>query len=188
VKIAAVDTREVVGETPPGPAPHEVWWALGGRRLVTVTSESVRIHDARGRLLRSVALPSGWRAAGSAVAPGGRRLAIIVRRGSSSALLLLRLDRAASPRSLFSTRGAFEGLAWSIDGSLLVLGLPQQDQWLFVHARGGFEAVRHMRELFEGGREPRRGAFPRPAGWCYADPADRGTSGQRPCSSGSAPW
>jgi dipeptidyl aminopeptidase/acylaminoacyl peptidase len=187
VKIVEVDTRRVLGETPPGPAPRELWWALGGRRLVTVTSESVRIHGAQGRLLRTVPLPTGWRAAGSALAPGGRRLAIIARRGSSSALLLLRLDGVAPPRSLFSVRGAFEGLAWSIDGSLVVLGLPQEDQWLFVHVRGGFEAVRHMRELFEGGREPRRGAFPRPAGWCRAEPADRGTSGPPSCSSGSAP-
>jgi hypothetical protein len=187
VRIVEVDTRRVLGETAPGPAPREIWWALGGRRLLTVTSGSVRIHGARGRLLRSVALPSGWTAAGSALAPRGRRLAIIARRGSSSALLVFRVDRPAPPRSLLSARGPFEGLSWSIDGSLLVLGLPQADQWLFVHARGGFESVRHVREQFEGGREPRRGAFPRPAGWCFAEPADRGTGGQPPCSSGSAP-
>jgi hypothetical protein len=70
---------------------------------------------------------------------------------------------------------------------LLVLGLPRADQWLFVHARGGFESVRHMRERFEGGRKPTRGAFPRPAGWCYSEPANPSASGQPPCSSGSAP-
>jgi hypothetical protein len=187
VRIVQVDTRHAVGETPFGPAPREIWWALGGRRLVTVTAASVRIHGQDGRLLRTVALPRGFVAAGSALAPGGRRLAVIGSRGSSSALLSLRLDRAAPPRSLLSARGRFEGLAWSIDGSLLVLGLPQADQWLFVHARGGFESVRHIRDRFGGGREPRSGAFPRPAGWCYAQPAPRGTSGQPPCASGSAP-
>jgi hypothetical protein len=187
VKIVEVDTRRILGETPPEPAPREIWWALDGRRLVTVASDSVRIHRAGGRLLRTVALPGGWRAAGSALAPGGRRLAIIARRGSSSSLLLVRLDRVAPPRSLLSTRGAFEGLTWSIDGSLVVLGLPQANQWLFVHTRGGFESFRHVREPFEGGRAPRRGSFPRPAGWCYREPVDRSTSGQPPCSVGAAP-
>lgn len=187
VKIVEVDTHRMRGETPPGPAPREIWWALGGRRLVTVTDTAVRIHGPRGQLLRTVGLPPGFAAAGSAVAPGGRRLAVIVRRGPSSALLVFRLDRAAPPRSLLSARGEFEGLSWSIDGSLVVLGLPQADQWLFVHARGGFESVRHVRGLFGGGRAPRRGSFPRPAGWCYAQPADRGTSGQPPCVAGSAP-
>jgi hypothetical protein len=187
VRIVAVDTRRVGGETPPGPRPLEIWWALGGRRLLTVTPGSVRIHGPRGRLLRVVGLAPGWAATGSAVAPDGRRLGVVARRGSSSALLVVRLDRAAPPRSLLSTRGPFEGLAWSIDGSLLVLGLPEADQWLFVHARGGFESVRHMRERFEGGVAPRRGAFPRPAGWCYAKPEPAGTSRQPPCLTGSAP-
>lgn len=189
VRIVEVDTRRVRGQTPPGPMPREIWWAEGGRRLVTVSSGSVRVHGPRGRLLRAVELPSGWTAGGSALAPGGRRLAVIARRGSTSELLLVRLDRATPPRSLFSTRGAFAGLTWSIDGSLLVLGLPEADEWLFLRPRGsgGPESVPHIRDKFAGGREPRRGAFPRPAGWCYAEPDDRTASRQPPCSSGSAP-
>ena len=60
---------------------------------------------------------------------------------------------------------------------------------LFLHPRGsgGPEAVRHIRERFGGGREPVRGAFPRPAGWCWAEPQNRTASRQPPCSSGSAP-
>jgi hypothetical protein len=156
---------------------------------VTVTSRAVRLHGPRGRLLRTVELPSGWTAAGSAPAPRGRRLALIVSRGSYSRLLVLRLDRVGPPRSVLSARGEFEGLTWSIDSSELVLGVPQADRWLFVSPRGsvGFDSVRRIRRQFGGGHEPSTGAFPRPAGWCYADPANRTTSGQPPCSSGSAP-
>jgi dipeptidyl aminopeptidase/acylaminoacyl peptidase len=192
VRIVEADTARRIGATPAGPAPREIWWAEGGRRLVTVTERSVRVHGPRGRLLRAVALPRGLSAVGSALAPGGLRLAIAARPAgdrSSSRLLLLRLDRQAPPRLLFSTPGAFAGLTWSIDGKVLVLGLPQADQWLFVHPRSsvGFESVRRIRGQFGGGAEPRTGAFPRPAGWCYAEPANRTASGQPPCSVGSAP-
>jgi hypothetical protein len=190
VEIVEVDTRRVLGRTPPGSAARELWWAQGGRRLVAVTPGSVRIHGPRGRLLRVVTLPAGWTASGSAMAPGGRRLALIARRGSSSRLLMLRLDRAAAARSLFSARGAFAGLTWSVDGSLLVVGVPAADQWWFVRPRDGGhieELVRHIRRQFAGGGEPVRGAFPRPAGWCYAEPDYSSGGGQPPCSPGSAP-
>jgi dipeptidyl aminopeptidase/acylaminoacyl peptidase len=189
VRIVQVDTRHEIGRTGVEPAPREIWWAEGGRRLVTVGSGAVRIHGSGGRLLRTVELPPGSKAVGSAVSPGGRRLAVIATRRSTSSLLVLRLDRATLPRSLFSARGEFEGLSWSIDGSLVVVGLPQADQWLYVRPRGAGapESVGRIRHWFKGGREPRRGAFPLPVGWCYAEPAARGTSGQPPCSAGSAP-
>jgi dipeptidyl aminopeptidase/acylaminoacyl peptidase len=189
VRIVEVDTRREVGLTPPGPTPREIWWAQGGRRLVTVTARSVRIHGPSGRLLRTVDLPLGETATGSALAPGGRRLALTARRGEASRLLLVRLDRAAPPRPLLSSRGVFHGISWSIDGSLLVVGVPQADQWLFVRPRGSvpLESVPAIRDTFHGGREPIRGEFPRPAGWCRREPVDRTASGQPPCSLGSAP-
>jgi hypothetical protein len=189
IRIVQVDTGDELGRTPLEPTPREIWWADGGRRLVTVASRAVRIHGSRGRLLRTVELPRGSKAVGSAVPRGGRRLAVIATRGSTSSLLVLRLDRPAKPRSLFSARGEFAGVAWSIDGSLIVVGLPQADQWLYVRPRGtgAPEFVGRIRHVFEGGVEPRRGAFPRPAGWCYREPTAPGTSGQPPCLSGSAP-
>ena len=190
VQIVEVDTRRVLGRTPPGPAPRELWWAQDGRRLVAVTPGSLRIHGPRGRLLRVVELPAGWTASGSAIAPGGQRLALIARRGASSRLLMVRLDRPGAMRPLFSASGAFTGLTWSVDGSLLVVGVPAADQWWFVRPRDGGrieELVRHIRRPFAGGGEPLRGTFPRPAGWCYAEPDYGSAGGQRPCSPGSAP-
>jgi hypothetical protein len=72
---------------------------------------------------------------------------------------------------------------------VLVLGVPAADQWLFVPPRGssGLESVPRIRELFAGGRGPRSGAFPRPAGWCYVDPENRTAGGQPACSTGAAP-
>ena len=39
VRIVEADPpHRVLGATPPGPAPREIWWARGGRRLVTVAA------------------------------------------------------------------------------------------------------------------------------------------------------
>jgi hypothetical protein len=187
-RIVEVDSRRVLGVTPAEPAPQEIWWAAGGRRLVTVSAQSVRLHSAGGRLLRSVALPPGWLAAGSAIAPDGRRLALIARSADSrNALLLVRLDRPAPPRRLLDSQSAFEGLTWSTDGSVIVVGRPRADQWLFVppNDSAGLESVRGIRAKFGGAAKPGSGSFPLPAGWCYAQPTDRSKSGQPPCSPGS---
>jgi hypothetical protein len=180
VRIVEVDTGRILGQTPRGPVPRDIWWGEGGR-LVTVTARSVRIHGPHGRLLRTISLPS----TASVIAPRGKRLALISQRGQSSSLVVVDLD--GSTRSLFSTRGELAGLTWSIDGSVIVVGLPAADQWLFVRVRGGIEGVRHIRRFFRGGHEPRSGAFPRPAGWCWAEPLNRTASGGPPCSPGSAP-
>jgi hypothetical protein len=176
VRIVEVDTGHVLGATPVEPAPREIWWASRDR-LVTVGSGAIRIHSATGRLLRKLDVPG---ITGSALRPGGRELALAVRGpGSGSSLLLLRLDRGATPRRLLVSGSALDGLAWSTDGSRIVVARPMADQWLFVSPRGsvGSESVRGIAAKF--------GAFQRPAGWCYAEPADRAASGQRPCLPGS---
>jgi len=183
VHVVEVDTRRELGATPPGPVPNAIWWA--GGRLITVSAGEVRVHTGSGRLLRTIDLPAGWAAAGSALAPSGRRLALIVRGPDSRGrLLLVRLDRARPPRVLLDSPTALTGLAWATDGSLLVVGRPRADQWVFVAPRGSArpEQVRGIRALFHG----HAGGFPLPAGWCYDEPADRATSGKPLCPPGSA--
>jgi dipeptidyl aminopeptidase/acylaminoacyl peptidase len=191
VRIAEVDPpRRVLGVTPPGPAPRELWWTADGRRLIAVSAREIRVHDARGRLLRRRALPPRQRAEGSAIDAAGRRLAVAARRadGRSSELLLYRLDREAPPRRLLPVAGRIEGLTWSIDGRVLALGWPEADQWLLLRpdGRGPLRSVSGIRAKFAGGaRAGRAAAFPRLAGWCYPEPRDRLPF--RPCTSGAAP-
>jgi dipeptidyl aminopeptidase/acylaminoacyl peptidase len=177
--------------TAPGPVPRELWWSADGRRLIAVSRRSVRVHDGRGKLLRSVRLAGRLRASGSALAPDGRRLALIAAApgARSSQLLLVRTDRQASPRRRLGGFGRLEGLTWSIDGRVLVAGLPQADQCLFLRmsGRGGLVSVKGIRSKFRGRRPARTGAFPRPAGWCYADAPDPAASGFPPCSAGASP-
>ena len=191
IEIARVDParppRALLGRTAPGPVALDLWWSDDGR-LIAVSERSVRTFSARGELLRTVILPGDLRASGSALAPDGRRLALIAAApgARSSELLLLRTGRGAPPRRRLGGFGRLEGLTWSIDGRVLVAGLPTADQWLFLRLRGsgGLESVKRIRAQFGGGRPARTGAFPRPAGWCYREPADRDPLGQPPCSSG----
>jgi len=189
VRVAEVDSRRTLAETAPGPPVRAIWWAEGGRLLVTVGDRSVRVHSASGRLLREIDLPAGAVTEGSALAPRGRRLALIARTPARSSLLMLRLDRATPPRRLLDSSSALAGLAWSADGRLIVLGRPRADQWLFVPPgdSAGLQSVRHIGALFAGGEQPLGQSFPRPAGWCFSEPVDRSTTGQPPCLPGSAP-
>jgi len=180
----------VLGRTPSGPPANELWWGAGGLRLIAVSQRTVRVHDARGRLLRTIPLPGALRAGGSALAPDGRLLAVAAAApgAHSSELLLMRTDRDIPPARPLRDFGPLRGLTWSIDGRLLVAGLPEADQWLFLRLRGrrGLVSVKGIRSKFRGGRPVRSGAFPRPAGWCYGEPPEPGASRPRPCSTGAS--
>jgi hypothetical protein len=141
------------------------------------------------------------RATGSALDRAGRRLAVAAERrgGGASELLLYRLasprgtapaGAGASPETLFAGSGRIEGLTWSIDGRVLVVGRPDSDQWLLLppRARGRLEAISGIRRFFAGGsRAAARltAPFPLPAGWCYAEPPE--ADGAPACSAGAAP-
>ena len=201
IRIVEVDGPRVIGTTPPGPAPRELWWTADGSRLVAVFDEEIRVFGARGKQLRRRALPPGLRTTGSALDRAGRRLAVAVERrgGSASELLMYRLAQPsgaasgsadASPETLFAGSGRIEGLTWSMDGRVLVVGRPDSDQWLLLppRPRGPLEAISGIRRLFAGGSSAAArltAPFPRPAGWCYAEPPE--ADGAPACSAGAAP-
>ena len=206
IRIVEEHTPRVLGTTPPGPAPRELWWTADGSRLVAVSSGEIRVHDARGRLLRRMQLEKGLRVTGSALDPAGRRLALAAEETArrASEVLVYRIapsDRArtlrprgrdSTPDRLYAGPGSIEGLTWSIDGRVLVVGLPEADQWLLVHtrARAPLKEVSGIRGKFAGGsRAATRvtAPFPRPAGWCYAEPPDPTAPDIPPCSTGAAP-
>ena len=196
IRIVEEDSPRLLGSTPPGPVPRELWWTADGRRLVAVSAGEIRVHGGRGRLLRRIALRSGVRATGSALDAAGRRLAMAVEETGrrASEVLVYRLDGRgrAAPGRLYAGPGSIEGLTWSIDGRVLVVGLPEADQWLLVRprAREQLREVSGIRRKFAGGsRAAARvtSPFPRPAGWCYAEPPDPSAVGVPACSTGAAP-
>jgi hypothetical protein len=196
IRIVEEDSPRLFGTTPPGPVPRELWWTADGRRLVAVSAGEVRVHGARGRLLRRIPLREGLRATGSALDTAGRRLAVAVEETGrrASEVLVYRLDGRgrSAPDRLYAGPGSIEGLTWSIDGRVLVVGLPEADQWLLVRprAREQLREVSGIRSKFAGGSRAAARAtapFPRPAGWCYAEPPDPSAMGVPACSTGAAP-
>jgi len=196
IRIVEEDSPRLLGATPPGPVPRELWWTADGRRLVAVSARGVRVHGARGRLLRRMPLQAGMRATGSALDAAGRRLAVAVEETArrASEVLVYRLDGRGrpAPDRLYAGPGAIEGMTWSIDGRVLVLGFPEADQWLLVRprAREQLREVSGIRSKFAGGSRAAARAtapFPRPAGWCYAEPADPSAGDVPACSTGAAP-
>jgi WD40 repeat protein len=197
VRIVEEDTPRLLGMTPPGPMPRELWWTADGGRLVVVSAGEIRVHGGRGRLLRRIPLRSGVRATGSALDAAGRRLAVAVEETGrrASEVVMYRLDGRgrAAPGRLYAGPGSIEGLTWSMDGRVLVVGLPEADQWLLVRPRARetlSAVVLGIRSKFAGGsRSAARfsAPFPRPAGWCYAEPPDPAAGEVPACSTGAGP-
>jgi hypothetical protein len=196
IRIVEEDSPRLLGSTPPGPVPRELWWTADGGRLVAVSAGEIRVHGGRGRLLRRIRLPKGLRATGSALDTAGRRLALAAEETArrASEVLVYRLDAGgrSAPDRLYAGPGSIEGLTWSIDGRVLVVGLPEADQWLLVRprAREQLREVSGIRSKFAGGSRAAARAtapFPRPAGWCYAEPPEPSAVGAPACSTGAAP-
>jgi hypothetical protein len=142
--------------------PRSLAWSRNGRRLVALTSRSVVVVDARGRVLRTVPLPGAAREL--ALHPNGTKAAVRVTGGGEMRVLELRLDAGgagAGPREMF--QGDVEGLAWSQNGRRLLIGWRGAGQWLLL---GPGDRIRPLHDV---SRElGTAGGFPRVAGWCCA--------------------
>jgi hypothetical protein len=164
----ALETVDVVtGRTlwraPAGPAgasgaPLALAWSRDARRLVALSSRSMTVLGARGRVLRTIALP----AAGHELAlhPSGRRAAVSVAGAGGTRVLDVPLDGAGRPRQLF--QGDVDGLAWSRDGRGLLLAWRDADEWLLLGPGGRVRTALHGVSAELGAA----GGFPRVAGWC----------------------
>jgi hypothetical protein len=149
---------------PPGD-PRALAWSRDGRRLVALSSQSLTVLGATGRVLRTTALPG----AGLELAlhPSGRRAAVALRGAGADRVLDVPLgdagaarQRAGRPRQLF--QGDVAGLAWSRDGRRLLLAWRDADQWLLLGRGGRVRRALHGVSAELGAA----GGFPRVAGWC----------------------
>jgi hypothetical protein len=135
-------------------------WSADGSLLAAADRGRLVVVDARGKVLRRVAI----RAASIAFAPRGHRLAIVRhddRRDRSEALLLSPQSRR--PRVLLAGAGTFANLAWSPDARWLLASWREADQWVFIPLGSGRRLVAVARIAAQFGH---RGAFPALAGWC----------------------
>jgi WD40 repeat protein len=168
VHVVGADTKRLLWRSRPGPVADELAWSADGQRLAVRAPGSVRIFDARGRLLRTMRVA----AATLRFAPNGHQFALARSPGvdDQSDVALIEAERhARPPRALFVGAGALTDLAWSPDGRWLLIGWPSADQWVFVRTEGGrrVTAVSNVgRQFNPGGRG--NAAFPSVSGWCCA--------------------
>jgi hypothetical protein len=153
VNVYEVDRKELYWRSVPIPGLVALVWSSDGRRLVAVSRSRVTVFAWNRRVPLSSRPVTD--AVEAALAPDGRRLAVVVRRGDRSEV---RVDG----REVFSGPGRFTGLAWSPDGDWLLVAWKDADQWVFLRPDQAqrVEAVSRIAQQF------RSRVFPTLGSWC----------------------
>jgi hypothetical protein len=180
LRIADTDSTETVGSAAALPGIETLEWAADGSTLLEASPASLRLRQMTVRKLftdldispaRPVRLPADARIRAAALSPDGDTIAALLliagdrTRGPHSEVVLID-TRHTALRRLFSVPGRLSELAWSPDGSRLLISWRDADQWLFVPAggRGRVRAIGGIAAEFAPGQ--RDAFFPRIDGWC----------------------
>jgi hypothetical protein len=155
-------------------------WSRDGGELLEVTRRGAWVREAGVSKLaaglrlgppRRLPLPTGAVVRAAAYSPRGEEVAVLLGRSSrtgtprSEAILV---DPSGGPsRRLFTVSGRLDQLAWSPDGSRVLLAWPAADQWLFLPVRQGnrLQAIGNIASIFSPGLRG-QALFPRIEGWC----------------------
>ena len=148
VVVRDADSDALLWTASPGGTPRELLWSSDGRRLVVVTTRSVRTYAGDGALVATIHVA----ASGAALSPDGRTLALV----------LNHRQVVVAGRQLFAGEGV-RTLSWSPDGRWLLVDWPAADQWVFVRVAGAphVTAVSRIAQQFSV-----RGTLPQLDGWC----------------------
>lgn len=131
-------------------------WSSDGRRLLVLRRGNVEIRTRTGSLFTGIRPPNGTVSA-AIFRPGSHAIAYVTLLGGRSRVSLL--DEPS--RTLLTLAGQITQLAWSPDGSTILVPWPQADQWLFIPRRiGKLRAVDRISVQF--------GGFPHAVSWCCA--------------------
>lgn len=166
-----VDTGLELASIPTRERPVSLEW-LDRNRILAVGRgglEILRVDDASTRKLPAL---GGGRIEGASVSRESGRIAILSRSGSGgsarSSLVLRDLDPLGGEgRRIFSGSGHYEGPTFSPDGSRILLGWRDTDQWLFVSPDPSIDPVAVgdiARQFDPGSRGSSR--LPEVEGWC----------------------
>ncbi len=180
--VAEADRGGTVGRAAAPAGTVALDWAADGSRLLLATRRALLLRRASADKLagslrlgpaRRIGLPPGATVASAAFSPRDGTIAALLHlpaRGARPARSeIVLVDAAGTPRRLLSLPGRLSDLAWAPDGSRLLIGWPDADQWLFVPvgSAGRIQAVDGISAEFSpGDRGP--AAFPQIDGWCCA--------------------
>lgn len=184
LRIVEADTARTLATAPASSGVTALGWSADGRSLLEMSPRGIWLRPLRIEKLAGgirlgnphrVPLPAGATVRTAAFAAHQRMIAALVERhGRAGALrseaLLIDTD-GGPPRGLFAVSGRLSQLAWSPDGSHLLLAWPAADQWLFlpIEGRGHLRAVGSISSVFSPGLRG-HAPFPRIEGWCCYSP------------------
>jgi Tol biopolymer transport system component len=180
LRIVNTDMGVVLTSTAAQAGNVELGWSDDGSLLLEAAPGSLVLRELITSKLtgfdfgqaRRIPLPSGATVRSASFSPSGERIAALLdlsgqeKRQQRSEVVLIGAE-GNSARTLFTAPGRLSDLAWSPNGSRLLIGWPDADQWLFVPAngRGRVRAVGGISMEFSPGA-PGSAAFPRLDGWC----------------------
>jgi hypothetical protein len=178
--IVETDTSRTLASTAASLGVTTLDWSADGRTLLEITPQGLWLRPLRLDKLaagirlgdaRRIPLPAGAVVRAAAFAPRQHTIAALLeRRGhtdSPRSEALLIDTNGGPPTRLFAVSGRLTQLAWSPDGSLLLLAWPAADQWLFlpVDRRGHLQAIGNIAPIFSPGLRG-QAPFPRIEDWC----------------------
>ena len=155
-RLIAVSLRtgRELWRTARGAPVERLQWSTDGRRLLVLRRGQVELRDRTGSLVTGIRPVSGTVSA-AVFRPGSHAIAYVIAVGGRSRVILL--DEPS--RTLLTVAGRIEQLAWSPDGSTILVPWREADQWLFIpHRNGKLSAVDDISAQFDG--------YPRVEGWC----------------------
>jgi len=152
----SLQTGRELWRTARGKAVERLEWSTDGRRLLVRRGGNVEIRDRTGSPFTGIR-PADGAISAATFRPGSHAVAYVTLLGGRSRVSLL--DEPS--RTLLTVAGAIAQLAWSPDGTTILVPWGEADQWLFIPRRGGkLRAVDAIASQFEG--------FPRTVSWCCA--------------------
>lgn len=177
IVLRDVDSGQVLARTAGLPGIEALEWGSGGT-LVEASPAAVAVRRivldkltgaVRIDAPRRLGLPGKSRFTDVAISPSGKTIAVLRRLNlaarSRAEVDLVHLQPHRTHR-LFATPGRLGEIAWSPDGSRLLITWPEANQWLFVpvKARGRLKAMTGISRAFAPGAPSPQ--FPALAGWC----------------------
>jgi dipeptidyl aminopeptidase/acylaminoacyl peptidase len=168
VEVRDVDTRRVAWRSAGAvDGVRELRWSADGQRLLARGTHRLVVLNVGSHQVERVRLPSGASVRAAAWAPRGRRIAVALGTGATSRLLVMTSTRLPR-RPAFAIMGALGSLAWSPDGTRLLVRWREPDQWLLVPPGTAATSARGARITAIAGISRRFGGTPAVQGWCCA--------------------
>ncbi len=150
----SLQTGRELWRTARGDRVERLEWSTDGRRLLALRAGNVEIRNRSGSLFTGIRPASGTVSAAT-FRPGSHAVAYVSVLGGRSRVVVL--DEPS--RTLLTVAGRITQLAWSPDGSMILVPWSEADQWLFIPGRKGkLRAVDGISSQFDG--------FPRSVSWC----------------------